>query len=159
MMALTKGRGIDVVCEAVGKPSLVAEALTLVKPTGVVQLVGVSPKGSQLPLDLWDTHFREVRIHGAFGRGTAFRRALKLMPSLGVGKLVTARFPLDRIARGLRARRRRARREDRAHAVRRLARATALGALAALALSAGCRTASEQFSRARDRPAACAPRW
>ena len=33
MMALTKGRGIDVVCEAVGKPSLVAEALTLVKPT------------------------------------------------------------------------------------------------------------------------------
>ena len=98
MMALTKGRGIDVVCEAVGKPSLVAEALTLVKPTGVVQLVGVSPKGSQLPLDLWDTHFREVRIHGAFGRGTAFRRALKLMPSLGVGKLVTSRFPLDRIA-------------------------------------------------------------
>ena len=97
MLELTKGRGVDVVCEAVGKPSLVAEALTMVKPTGVVQLVGVSPKGSQLPLDLWDTHFREVRIHGAFGRGTAFPRALKLMPGLGVGKLVTARFPLEKI--------------------------------------------------------------
>ena len=97
VMALTRGRGADVVAEAVGKPELVAEALRLVKPTGVVQLVGVNPKGSTLPLDLWDVHFREVRIHGAFGRGTAFRRALKLMPGLGVKRLVTARFPLDRI--------------------------------------------------------------
>ena len=97
VMALTRGRGADVVAEAVGKPELVAEALRLVKPTGVVQLVGVNPKGSTLPLDLWDVHFREVRIHGAFGRGTAFRRALKLMPALGVKRLVTARFPLDRI--------------------------------------------------------------
>ena len=62
-----------------------------------MQLVGVSPKGSALPLDLWDAHFREVRIHGAFGRGTAFRRALRLMPALSVKRLVTARFPLARI--------------------------------------------------------------
>jgi L-iditol 2-dehydrogenase len=97
IMALTRGRGADVVCEAVGKPELVAESLTLVKPTGVVQLVGVNPKGSRLPLDLFDVHFREVRIQGAFGRGTAFRRALKLMSRLGVKRLVTARFPLERI--------------------------------------------------------------
>jgi L-iditol 2-dehydrogenase len=97
VMALTRGRGADVVCEAVGKPELVAEALTLVRPTGVVQLVGVNPTGSRLPLDLFDVHFREVRIHGAFGRGTAFRRALALMPTLRVKRLVTARFPLDRI--------------------------------------------------------------
>jgi L-iditol 2-dehydrogenase len=98
VMALTRGRGADVVAEAVGKPELVAQALTLVRPTGVLQLVGVNPRGSQLPLDLWDVHFREVRIHGAFGRGTAFRRALRLMPKLGVKPLATARFPLDRIA-------------------------------------------------------------
>ena len=41
ILELTKGRGAEVVCEAVGKPSLVAEALTIVKPTGVLQLVGV----------------------------------------------------------------------------------------------------------------------
>jgi len=98
VMALTRGRGADVVCEAVGKPALVAEALAMVRPRGVLQLVGVNPKGSHLPLDLWDVHYREVRIHGAFGRGTAFRRALALMPRLGVKRLVTARFPLDRIA-------------------------------------------------------------
>src|SRR5436189_167740 len=57
VMALTRGRGADVVCEAVGKPDLVAEAMRLVKPTGTVQLVGVSPLGSHLPLDLWDIHF------------------------------------------------------------------------------------------------------
>lgn len=97
VMALTRGRGADVVAEAVGKPELVAEALGLVRPRGILQLVGVNPKGSQLPLDLWDVHFREVSIHGAFGRGTAFRRALGLMPKLGVERLITARFPLDRI--------------------------------------------------------------
>jgi L-iditol 2-dehydrogenase len=97
VLALTQGRGADVVCEAVGKPELVAEALSLVRPTGVLQLVGVNPKGSQLPLDLFDVHHREITIHGAFGRGRSFRRALALMPTLRVTSLITARFPLDKI--------------------------------------------------------------
>jgi len=97
VLKLTDGRGADVVCEAVGKPELVGYALGLVKPTGVLQLVGVSPKDSRLPLDLFDVHFREIRIHGAFGRGTAFRRALPLMSKLGVKRLVSARFPLAKI--------------------------------------------------------------
>jgi L-iditol 2-dehydrogenase len=97
VLKLTDGRGAEVVCEAVGKPDLVASALAMVKPTGVLQLVGVSPKDSRLPLDLFDVHFREIRIHGAFGRGGAFRRALALMPKLGVQSLVSARFPLARI--------------------------------------------------------------
>jgi L-iditol 2-dehydrogenase len=97
VLELTKGHGADVVCEAVGKPELVADALTMVRHGGVLQLVGVNPKGSRLPLDLWDVHFREIRIHGAFGRGTAYPRALRLMSGLGVSRLVTARFPLDRV--------------------------------------------------------------
>lgn len=97
VMALTRGRGADVVCEAVGKPALVSEAVALTKPTGIVHLVGVSPKGSQLSLDLWDAQFREIRIGGVFGRGTAFRRALALMPKLGVQRLVSKSFPLERI--------------------------------------------------------------
>ena len=97
IMALTRDRGADVVCEAVGKPELVAEAVALTKPAGILHLVGVSPKGAQLPLDLWDFQFRELSLHGVFGRGTAFRRALRLMPALGLRRLVTARFPLERI--------------------------------------------------------------
>ena len=98
VLKLTDGRGADVVCEAVGKPELVAQAMALVKPTGVLQLVGVSPKDARLPVDLFDVHFRELRIHGAFGRGTAFPRALALMSKLGVKSLVSARFPLARTA-------------------------------------------------------------
>ena len=98
VMALTRGRGADVVCEAVGKPDLVAEAVALTRPTGIVHLVGVSPQWSHLPLDLYDVQYREIRIGGVFGRGTAFRRALALMPKLGVKRLVTARFPLERVA-------------------------------------------------------------
>jgi threonine dehydrogenase-like Zn-dependent dehydrogenase len=97
VMELTDGRGADVVCEAVGKPELVAEAVGLTRPTGFCQLVGVNPKGSRLPLDLWDVHFREIKIGGAFGRGTAYRRALAMMPKLGLRRLVTAKFPLERI--------------------------------------------------------------
>ena len=98
VMALTKERGADLVCEAVGKPELVAEALALTKSGGALQLVGVSPKGSRLPLDLYDVHYREIRIGGAYGRGSAFGRALRLLPSLRLRSLVTARFPLDKIA-------------------------------------------------------------
>jgi threonine dehydrogenase-like Zn-dependent dehydrogenase len=97
VMALTRDRGADVVCEAVGKPDLVAEAIALTRMTGYLQLVGVNPKGSLLPLDLWDVHYRELKIGGVFGRGTAFRRALALLPKLGVKRLITARFPLERI--------------------------------------------------------------
>ena len=97
---LTDGRGPDVAFEAVGKPELVAEAIALVKPMGIVQLVGVNPKGRQLPIDLYDIHYRELRIQGAYGRGTSFRRALALLPSLDVNALITARFPLERIAEG-----------------------------------------------------------
>ena len=42
-------------------------------------------------------HYREIKIVGAFGRGSAFRRALALMPTMRVGRLITARFPLERI--------------------------------------------------------------
>jgi L-iditol 2-dehydrogenase len=97
VLALTDGRGAHVVCEAVGKPELVAEALALVRPMGVLQLVGVNPKGSRLPLDLYDLHHREITVHGAYGRGRSFRRALALMPALRVKSLVTARFPLAQI--------------------------------------------------------------
>ena len=97
VLELTNGRGADVACEAVGKPALVAETISMVKPKGIVLLVGVSPKGQPLPIDLYDFHYRELSMHCAYGRGASFRRALALMPALEVGALITARFPLDKV--------------------------------------------------------------
>ncbi len=94
----TGGRGVDVAAEAVGKPELLAAAARLARPRGVVQLVGVCPKGSTLPVDLFDFHFRELTLTGAYGRGTAFRRVLPLLTGIGAGILVTDRYPLARIA-------------------------------------------------------------
>jgi threonine dehydrogenase-like Zn-dependent dehydrogenase len=93
----TSGRGVDLACEAVGKPELLAAAARLARPRGVVQLVGVCPKGSTLPVDLFDFHFRELTLTGAYGRGTAFRRVLPLLVRIGAGNLVTDRYPLARI--------------------------------------------------------------
>jgi L-iditol 2-dehydrogenase len=95
---LTDGCGADVVCEAVGHPDLLGQAVRLVRSRGVVQLVGVCPVGSRLPADLYDFHFRELTLLGAYGRGAAFGRVLRLLPRLGVAGLVTARLPLDRVA-------------------------------------------------------------
>jgi threonine dehydrogenase-like Zn-dependent dehydrogenase len=95
---LTEGRGVDVTCEAVGKPELLGQAIALTRPQGIVQLVGVNPVGSRLPADLFDFHYRELTLLGAYGRGTAFRRALRLLPRLGGAALVTTRLPLARIA-------------------------------------------------------------
>src|SRR5262245_40476523 len=94
----TRGHGVDLACEAVGKPELLAAAARLVRPRGVVQLVGVCPKGSTLPVDLFDFHFRELTLTGAYGRGTAFRRVLPLLTRIDARRLVTDHYPLERIA-------------------------------------------------------------
>ena len=89
VLGLTHDRGADVVCEAVGKPELVAQAL-----------------------DLYDVHFREIRIHGAFGRGGAYRRALALMPKLRVRPTGHREVPARTDRGRVRPRHRRPRRED-----------------------------------------------
>ena len=70
----------------------------LARARGVVQLVGVCPKGSTLPVDLFDFHFKELTLTGAYGRGTAFKRVLPLLSRIGATDLVTDRYPLARIA-------------------------------------------------------------
>jgi L-iditol 2-dehydrogenase len=95
---VTKERGVDVVCEAVGSPRLLGEAVRLVRLRGIVQLVGVCPRGSTLPADLFDFHYRELTLLGAYGRGTAFRRVLPLLSRIGADRLVTDRYPLARSA-------------------------------------------------------------
>lgn len=90
-------------CEAVGKPELVGAAVAVTRPRGTVLLVGVNPPGSRLPVDLYDLHYREVVLRGAFGRGTAFARTLRLLPGLGLEALITTRYPLDQVTAAMAA--------------------------------------------------------
>ncbi len=96
---LTEGLGVHVACEAVGKPDLVKQAIRLTRPRGNVQLVGVNPQGSIMPADMFDVHYRELSIRGAFGGGRSFHRALDLLTQVpNVEKIITTAYPLREIA-------------------------------------------------------------
>ena len=98
IMDLTDGLGAHVVCEAVGTPALVGQAIRLTRPRGNLQLVGVNPAGSALPADLFDLHFREITIRGAFGGGESYQRALDLLPQVpAVDQVVTSSYPLEQV--------------------------------------------------------------
>ena len=98
---VTEGLGPHIVAEAVGIPALVDLAVSLARPRGHVQLVGVNPPKSTLPSDLFQFHNKELTMAGAFGRGPAFRRMAELMPELGLDGLVSRRFPLEQISAAL----------------------------------------------------------
>lgn len=98
VMRETRGRGVDVAFEAVGAPALVDAAVGMTRDHGRVQLVGVNPRGSTMPSDLFDLHYREITVAGAFGGGEAFDRTLALLPKVpGIERVVTRRFPLEEI--------------------------------------------------------------
>jgi Zn-dependent alcohol dehydrogenase len=78
-------------------------AVELTRPRGTVLMIGVSPQGSRLPADLYDLHYREIVLRGAFGRGDGFARALALLPGLRLDHLITEQYPLDRIGEAMAA--------------------------------------------------------
>ena len=94
---LTGGYGVKIGVEAVGIPQLVANVSKMVRPRGNLVLVGVSPVGSPLPVDLYDLHYKEITVSGAFGAGDAFAEALETLPRLNLKGVVSGRFPLERI--------------------------------------------------------------
>ncbi len=94
---LTDGKGVQVAAEAVGIPELVAKCVQLARPRGHALIVGVSPRLSPLPVDLFDMHFREVSVRGAFGCGNSFLPALELLPQIDLENVVGGRYPLDEI--------------------------------------------------------------
>ncbi len=94
---LTGGYGVKIGAEAVGVPQLVANVSKMIRPRGNLVLVGVSPVGSPLPVDLHDLHYKEITVSGAFGAGDAFAEALELLPEIDLAGVVSGRYPLEEI--------------------------------------------------------------
>ncbi len=97
----TGGYGVKIGVEAVGVPALVANVSKLIRPRGNLVLVGVSPQGSSLPIDLYDIHYKEITISGAFGAGDAFGEALETLPKLNLEGVVSGRYPLEKTAEAM----------------------------------------------------------
>ena len=89
-----QGRGFSVTAEAVGKPELVASCINVTKPRGQTLMIGVCPEGSPLPVDLYDMHFREIKLVGAFGRGNVFHRVPGELDKLNLDNVISGRYPL-----------------------------------------------------------------
>jgi threonine dehydrogenase-like Zn-dependent dehydrogenase len=94
--------GADVVVDCVGSADSVAQALAMVRPRGRVVLVGMPAK---LTLDLASLWHREVSLVGAYAYGNersgATRRrtfdiAMEVVAAAQLGRLVSARYPLER---------------------------------------------------------------
>lgn len=94
---LTDGYGVKIGAEAVGVPQLVANVSKMIRPRGNLVLVGVSPVGSPLPVDLYDLHYREITVSGAFGAGDAFAEAMGNLLKINLEGVVSARHPLEEI--------------------------------------------------------------
>jgi threonine dehydrogenase-like Zn-dependent dehydrogenase len=95
--------GADVVIDCVGNAASIHEALAITRPGGRVVLVGM-PGPERLDLAaLWQ---REIELVGAYAYGTeelsdgrrmrTFDLAFELVAAADLGRLVSARYPLER---------------------------------------------------------------
>jgi threonine dehydrogenase-like Zn-dependent dehydrogenase len=95
--------GADVVLDCVGNAASISEALAITRPGGRVVLVGM-PGPERLDLaPLWQ---REIELVGAYAYGTeelpdgrvarTFDLAFELAGAADLGRLVSARYPLER---------------------------------------------------------------
>ena len=99
--------GADVVVDCVGSPESLADALAMVRPRGRVVLVGMP---GSVRVDLAPLWHREVCLAGAYAYGTeatssgprrTFDIAMEVVAAYGLGRLVSALYPIERFEEAL----------------------------------------------------------
>ena len=63
---LTKGRGVDVAIEAVGKPQTWQMAVSMLRRGGTVNFFGGCPSDTHVPLDTQTLHYSEITCKASF---------------------------------------------------------------------------------------------
>jgi L-iditol 2-dehydrogenase len=97
---LTAGRGVDAAFECAGRPEPLADCLRAVVREGAVVMVGVNPRSVRLDLDLYDFHFRALRLIGSYGGAgrSGFAGASRWLGRLALAPLISHRYDLEDIA-------------------------------------------------------------
>jgi threonine dehydrogenase-like Zn-dependent dehydrogenase len=100
--------GADVVFDCVGSAESIAQSLEMVRPRGRIVLVGMP---SAVKIDLASLWHREVTLQGTYTYGTetvedgppvrTFDLAFEVVAAAGLGRLVSATYPLDRFEEAL----------------------------------------------------------
>lgn len=100
VLALTDGRGADLVIESVGAPRLYATAQTLIRKGGHIAFFGLTGAGETLAVDILQTILQENSLKGSVaGMGEDMHDALTLLTHgrFKTDAFTRAEFPLDRI--------------------------------------------------------------
>lgn len=98
---LTGGRGAHIAAEAVGKPALVAKCAEIVRPRGDVLMIGVCPQGAPLSVDLYDFHYKEISLQGAFGRGNVFGDTPEAISGMKLDGVISGRYELQDVRQAI----------------------------------------------------------
>ncbi len=102
VLELTNGRGADIVFECAGVPAAVAEGLEMVRVNGRYLIAGHYGDAGTVPLNPHLINRKQITITGVWSAANKhFLRALTLLRKLPVARLVTHRFPLDRVNEAL----------------------------------------------------------
>jgi threonine dehydrogenase-like Zn-dependent dehydrogenase len=98
---LTGGRGVDVAIEALGKPETFQWCLEATRPGGIVSSLGVYGGKLEIPVEPFVYGIGDKRILTTLcpGGKERMRTLMELVRHgrLDLSKLITHRFPLDRI--------------------------------------------------------------
>ena len=98
VLALTDGRGADVVLECAGVPAAVAEGLELTRVNGRYLIAGHYGDAGTVPLNPHLINKKQLLITGAWSASNKhFLRGIHLMRKLPIDKLVTHRFGLAEV--------------------------------------------------------------
>ncbi len=98
-----RGRPSDLVVEATGVPSVVAEALDFVADGGTLHIFGVSPRDLHVSFSPFEIFRRQLSIVGSHSLNHNIPGALETLRAAGleIGRLVTHRLDLRGIAETL----------------------------------------------------------
>lgn len=93
----TDGYGADVVFEATGLPAVFTAALASVSRGGRLVVFGVAAPSARVELSPFHLYREELTLVGSLTNPYAHRRAVRMLPSLGLEPLITHTFPLSEI--------------------------------------------------------------
>jgi len=103
VMALTGGKGADVVFEAVGSTAVFETAMKLAARGGTVVQFGFAAEGAEAKIIPFDVLSKELTIVGSWLNPYTFARTIKLLASgkVKVDHLITDRLPVKDLEKGL----------------------------------------------------------
>jgi len=98
VLALTNGRGADVIFECAGVPAAVAEGLEMTRVNGRYLIAGHYGDAGTVPLNPHLINKKQLLITGAWSASNKhFLKGLNLMRKMPIERLVTHRFALAEV--------------------------------------------------------------